>query len=96
MFARVRITGGVPEKVNDGVRHFEDVVVPSYKDVAGFRGAYLFVNRTSGKLMGITLWDTEATMRATEATSKQLRAAGAEVVSGSTPSPEEYEVVVQP
>jgi len=96
MFARVRITGGVPEKVNDGVRHFEDVVVPSYKDVAGFRGAYLFVNRASGKLMGITLWDTEATMRATEATSKQLRAAGSEIVSGSTPSPEEYEVVVQP
>ena len=96
MFARVRITNGVPEKVDDGIRHFREVVVSSYKDVAGFKGAYLLVNRKSGKVMGITLWDTEANMQATATASERLRAAGTQVVSGTTPSPEEYEVVVQP
>ena len=96
MFARVRITSGVPEKVDDGIRHFRETVVSSYQDVAGFKGAYLLVNRKNGKIMGITLWDTEAGMQATGATSERLRAAGTQVVSGATPAPEEYEVVVQP
>ena len=96
MLARVRITSGVPEKVDDGIRHFRENVVASYKDVAGFKGAYLLVNRKSGKVMGITLWDTETNMRATGKTSEQLRAAGSQIVSGTTPPPDEYEVVVQP
>jgi heme-degrading monooxygenase HmoA len=96
MFARVRITSGVPEKVDDGIRHFRENVVASYKDVAGFEGAYLLVNRKTGKVMGITLWDTEANRRATGKASERLRAAGSQVVSGTTPAPEEYEIVVQP
>jgi hypothetical protein len=35
-------------------------------------------------------------MQATGKTSERLRAAGSQVVSGTTPPPEEYEVVVQP
>jgi heme-degrading monooxygenase HmoA len=96
MHARVRITSGVPEKVDDGIRHFRENVVASYKDVAGFQGAYLLVNRKTGKVMGVTLWDTEANMQATGKTSEQLRTAGSQVVAGTTPAPEEYEVVVQP
>jgi heme-degrading monooxygenase HmoA len=71
-------------------------VVSGYKNVAGFKGAYLLVNRQNGRIMGITLWDTEADMRATTAASERLRAAGTQVVSGTTPTPEEYEVVVEP
>ena len=96
MFARVRITSGLPEKVDDGIHHFRETVVASYKNVAGFKGAYLLVNRKSGKVVGITLWDTEANMQATDKTSERLRAAGSQVVSGTTPPPDEYEVVVQP
>ena len=90
MFARVRITSEVPEKVDDGIRHFREVVVSGFKDVDGFKGGYLLVNRNSGKLMGITLWSTEGNMRA--AGPKRLRAADTQVLS----APEEYEVVVQP
>ena len=96
MFARVRTTSGVPEKVDDGIHHFRENVVASYKNVPGFKGAYMLVNRHSGKIVGITLWDTEANMQATGRTSEQLRVAGSQVVSGTTPAPEEYEVVVQP
>jgi heme-degrading monooxygenase HmoA len=96
MFARVRTTSGVPEKVDDGIRHFQDNVVAGYRNAPGFNGAYLLVNRQTGKVVGITLWDTEANMQATAAASERLRAAGTQAVSGTTPAPEEYEVVVQP
>jgi hypothetical protein len=96
LFARVRITSGVPEKIDDGIRHFRENVVAGYRSTAGFQGAWLLVNRATGKVMGITLWDTQANMQATGAASERLRAAGSQVVGGTTPAPEEYEVVVQP
>lgn len=86
MFARVRITEGVPAKVDEGIQHFRDAVVSGYKTARGFKGAYLLVNRQSGKMMGITLWDTEANLPATTATP----------VTSSTKSIEVYEVVVEP
>ena len=96
MYARVRTTIGVPEKVDEGVRQFRDVVVPSYKNVAGFKGGYMLVDRAKGKLIGVTLWATEADLHATESTSQRLRTAGSEAAGGAVQSVEVYEVVVQP
>jgi len=95
MFARVRVTNGVPEKVDEGVRQFRDVVVPSYKNVAGFKGGYMLVDRAKGKLIGVTLWATEADLHATEAASQRLRTAGSQAAGGAVQSVEVYEVVVQ-
>lgn len=96
MFARVRVTNGVPEKVDEGVRQFRDVVVPSYRNVAGFKGGYMLVDRAKGKLIGVTLWATEADLHATEATSHRLRTAGSAAAGGAVQSVDVYEVVVAP
>lgn len=96
MWARARITHGVPEKVDEGIRQFRDVVIPAYKDVAGFKGGYMLVDRKKGKLIGVTLWATEADMHATEATSQRLRTAGSRAAGGNVHSVEVYEVAVHP
>ena len=96
MYARVRVTNGVPEKVEEGIRQFRDAVVPSYQNVKGFKGGYMLVDRAKGKLIGVTLWATEADLHATEATSQRLRTAGSQAAGGDVHSVEVYEVVVQP
>jgi heme-degrading monooxygenase HmoA len=96
VFARVRVTNGVPEKVEEGIRQFSDKVVPAYQNVPGFKGGYMLVDRAKGKLIGVTLWATEADMHATEATSQRLRTAGSQAAGGDVHSVEVYEVVVQP
>jgi hypothetical protein len=96
MFARARITHGTPDKAEEGIRHFRDVVVPAYREVSGFRGGYMLVDRKKGKLIGVTLWATEADMHATEATSRQLRTAGSQAAGGEVHSVEVYEVAVHP
>ena len=96
MFARVRVTQGVPDKLDEGIQQFRDAVVPSYKDVAGFKGGYMLVDRAKGKLIGVTLWATEADLHATEATSQRLRTAGSHAAGGAVQSVEVYEVVVEP
>jgi heme-degrading monooxygenase HmoA len=96
MYARVRVTHGIPEKVEEGIRQFNDKVVPAYKNAPGFKGGYMLVDRAKGKLIGVTLWETEADMRATEVTSQRLRTAGSKAAGGDVHSVEVYEVVVQP
>jgi hypothetical protein len=96
MFARVRVTHGVPDKLDEGIRQFRDVVVPSYKKVTGFEGGYMLVDRAKGKLIGVTLWATAADLHATEATSQRLRTAGSHAAGGAVQSVEVYEVVVGP
>lgn len=96
MFARARVTHGVPERVEEGIRQFRDVVVPAYKDVPGFKGGYMLVDRKQGKLIGVTLWATEADLHATESTSQRLRTAGSHAAGGDVHSVEVYEVAVHP
>lgn len=96
MFARVRVTHGEPGKMEEGIRQFRDAVVPAYESVAGFRGGYMLVDRKNGKLIGVTLWETEADLHATESTSQRLRRAGSHAAGGAVHSVEVYEVAVHP
>lgn len=51
--------------------------------MAGFKGAYLLVDRKNGKSMGITLWDTERNLQASAATAEKLRAQASEIIDAS-------------
>jgi len=97
MWARITTIQGLPDRVNGGIHHFRDQFVPVASGLRGFRGAYLLVDRKSAKFLGISLWETERELRASEAVSSRLRAQGAEAL-GTTESPavEIFEVVVQP
>lgn len=97
MWARVTAIQGSPDRVKSGIHHFRDQFIPVARGLPGFRGAYLLVDRKTGKFVGISLWETERELRASEVVSSRLRAQGGEAL-GTTESPlvEVYEVVVQP
>jgi len=63
--ARV-VTGRVPaDQVEDCIRLWQEVVAPSVRVQRGFRGARVFVQRESGRVMSMGLWDTEEDFRDT-------------------------------
>ncbi|MBA2440712.1 MAG: hypothetical protein H0V50_08565 [Thermoleophilaceae bacterium] len=93
MYARVTVVQGSPDKVDAGIGSFNDQVLPAVKAVDGYRAAFLLVNRSSGKGIGITLWDNEdARTKGGEAV-EQARAATIQTMGGTVPPVEEYEVV---
>jgi heme-degrading monooxygenase HmoA len=47
--------------------------VPSLQEVEGFEGVYLLVDRQSGKVLTITLWESEEALRESEQEATQLR-----------------------
>ena len=97
MFARVSTMQGPPERTEEGIRQFQELTVATVKGLAGFKGAYLLVDRKSGKFVGITLWETEKDLQTSSAAADRLRAQGAQTAGTATPPTVEiYEVAVQP
>jgi heme-degrading monooxygenase HmoA len=101
MFARVTTVQGSPNRMDEGIRYFQEQVVPTVVALEGFQGAYLLINRTSGKTVRITFWETTEAEQASAAVVAQIRREGAEVLRDwRDPLPEQpvvemYEVVVK-
>ena len=96
MFARISTIQGKPERVEDGIRNYREQVMPWAKKMAGFKGAYFMVDRKNGKVVSITLWDTEKNLQASAAAADRLRAQASQTAAASKPPVvENYEVAVQ-
>ncbi len=95
MFARVSTIFGKPERVEDGIRNYKEQVIPAAKKMTGFKEATLMVDRKSGKMIGITYWETEQDLQGSRLAADKLRAQGAQT-AGTTqpPAVEIYEVVI--
>ena len=94
MHARLSFIEGSPDAIDAGVASFRDQVVPTVRENGG-TGAFLLLDRESGKAIGVTLWRSEDAMRASEERANALRAQAAEAAKATAaPRVERYEVVV--
>ncbi len=93
MYARVNTFEGSADRIDDGIRDIQERIVPWTRETDGCKGAIALVDRESGKTIGITLWETQEAMLASESEAAGLRAGSADVMGG-TPSVERYEVAV--
>jgi len=96
MFARVSTIQGKKEQVDQEISYYREQTIPAARNMVGFKGAYLLVDRKSVKSMGITLWDTEKNLQASAAAADKLRAQASKVADASgLPAVEIYEIAVQ-
>jgi heme-degrading monooxygenase HmoA len=92
MFARVSRFQETPEGVAESITRTTDVVEKAGA-MAGFKGILYLADRSSGRTMAVTLWDTEEAMRASEEAADRIRADEAQAAGGSIVAVERYEVV---
>jgi len=71
MIARVTTAQGQPEEIAETLQFFEDVGVPSCLGVAGFKAAYFLVDRTNGKWVELSLWESKGAHEAALAAGAQ-------------------------
>jgi heme-degrading monooxygenase HmoA len=96
VFTRVTIVQCRADKVDDAIKLYEQSVVPAAKSQSGYQGAYLLINRDSGKGISITAWDTEANALANENSGYyQEQLAKFKDLFSAPPVREGYELVVQ-
>lgn len=84
MYARHVTVQGSPDKIDEGIRSVRESVLPVLRECAGFKGQLLLVDRDKGQAIGISLWDTEENMRASEQKVQPVRQHTADQVEASS------------
>ena len=67
MFARVITVHAQPGKIDEAAAVYRDSVIPAAKKQKGFSGAMLLTDPVTGKGISVTLWETEADQKASDA-----------------------------
>jgi hypothetical protein len=93
MYARMtRYEGASPDSIEDTVQAKKGVLPTEFGQTEGMRGAVFLIDRQSGKVVVISLWQDEEAMRASEDEATRVRE---EVTGpGETASVERYEVAL--
>lgn len=94
MFARVTTLQGPSDRVDDGIRAVQEQVIPAAKQMKGFKGMLALADRTTGRMIGITLWESEDDLGQSEEAANQLRSGAAGAGGADIVSVEKFEVVV--
>jgi heme-degrading monooxygenase HmoA len=93
----VTVATTLPGKTDDVLRIERDSIVPACTQQKGFKGLYLLHDHKTNKGLTITLWETEADMRAAEVSGfYQQQVAKVKDVLAAPPVREEYEVSLAP
>ncbi|MBE1561202.1 hypothetical protein [Nonomuraea africana] len=85
---------GPADRIDDAIRGFER----SRELVTGMDGivhAYMLVDRSSGKVMTISLWRDERALQSSADRAAKVREEAAAAVGGTVESVESYEVALQ-
>ena len=82
MYAR-STTIQAPSSIDAGITHMRDTVMPALEDIDGCVGLSLLVDRTSGRCIATSAWQSEEAMRASEESIRPIRDEAAELFGGS-------------
>ena len=94
MYARTTTVHGDPERLDDGVAHVRDQVMPLVEQMDGCIGLSMLADRDSGRCIVTTAWESEDAMRASAAGVMDVRARAAEMLGGDQPEVAEWEMAL--
>jgi quinol monooxygenase YgiN len=82
MYARSTTIQAQPTSIDAGITHMRDKVMPALEAIDGCVGLSLLVDRTSGRCIATSSWESEEAMRASAETLRPLRDRAAELFGG--------------
>ncbi len=94
MYVRIGTIQGAPDKVDDVTRQTQEQTLPQLQKMEGFKGFVALGDRQSGKMLGVSFWESEEALRATDEAASSVRSGAAEAADGIVAGVEEYEVFV--
>ena len=84
-----------PDRIEDGIAVINEKVLPTMKGIDGFTAANFMADRATGKLVGISFWDSQQAMDASTGVLNPVRTAVADAMDGKITSVETFELVAQ-
>ncbi|MPZ68080.1 MAG: hypothetical protein GEU71_00935 [Actinobacteria bacterium] len=95
MQVRISTIEGDAGKIDDAVATINESVLPVLKGLEGFTAANFLADRSSGKMIGLTFWDSESALEASVEAVNPIRTAVVDAMGGKVVSVESFELVAQ-
>jgi len=93
VYARTTTIEALPTSLDAGIGQVRDVVMPALEDFDGYIGLSLLVDRSTGRAITTSAWESEEAMRASAAAARELRERAAQTFGGR-PDVDEWEIAV--
>ncbi|GAB3261557.1 antibiotic biosynthesis monooxygenase [Nocardioides dilutus] len=93
MFARSVTVTGSPGAIDEGITYIRDEVQPTVTQMDGCAGMSLVVDRSSGRCIVTSSWETREAMQEAADRLAPLRSRGAEIMGGE-PMIDEWEIAI--
>src|SRR5437867_5392396 len=95
MHARVTVSETPVGNVDLAEKLINDEIIPAVKKVPGFKGGYWLGDRSTGKGLVITLWESEQALKGSEDATKQIRSDAIKRLEAKVSSVDRFEVLAQ-
>ena len=97
MHARLITSQYQLDKLDEGIQLYRETILPELRQLPGFKGVMGLVDRSKGKAIALTLWESEADALASGEGSAYMQASLAKFASlfAAAPVIETYEVGLQ-
>jgi heme-degrading monooxygenase HmoA len=82
------------DRIDDVVSQVKSDILPRLREQDGYKGFTVLADRSSGRLLGISYWESEEALQASEEVANQTRSQAAETAGSPEPRVERYEVAV--
>ena len=93
MYARTTTLQSNTDSIDAGIAHVRDNVMSELQGIDGYVGLSLLVDRTSGRCIATTAWESEEMMHASDEAVREIRQRAAEAFGGE-PDVAEWEIAV--
>jgi quinol monooxygenase YgiN/heme-degrading monooxygenase HmoA len=94
MYVRIVSVKLTPDKLEQGIAAFQQQVVPTARQQAGYVGAAQVLNRETGEASGATYWDSLESLNASEQQTTRRRAEVAGGIGAAVMDVERFEVAI--
>ena len=93
MHARLTRIQGSPEQIEAAVEMAKNDVLPTLQSCDGYKGFSVGVDRSSGAMFGLSFFDSEQNLKASDGAIREKRESTAQTAGGSA-EVAEYEIVI--
>lgn len=94
MHARIGRVTFLPDKADEVIDEVKEAIVPKFEASEGYKGYTLLIDRATGSGIGISFWESEDAMLATDSLGQEARQVTAEAGSGSDQGFAHFEVAI--
>ena len=94
MYARASTLDVPPDQLDQALRNVQEQVLPLLQQQDGFKGFIALADRQAGRAIGLSLWESEHAMQATEEVGNRTRSESAQAGGGTVAGVERYEVAL--